>query len=167
MDQNVMQEIEQERAQQDRQWGGADHDDTHGPMDWFTFIAHQLQRAVMGRARPREVLIKITALAIAGLESAKRKNQEEIYPRITNKGTPFECQVKAFNAPILISDKCPKCGEIVHKDLNGYLNYPNINDWNLIVFEHNPDEKDDKAAPCGAHWTVHMRLTLTASLDKP
>ena len=74
MSQNVMREIEQERARQDQKWGGPEHDDAHGPMDWFTFIAHQLQRAVMGRARPREILIKIAALAVAGLESDQRKN---------------------------------------------------------------------------------------------
>jgi hypothetical protein len=74
MDQNVIRDIEQERARQNEQWGGAEHDDTHGPMDWFTFIAHQLQRAVMGHARPREILIKIAALAVAGLESDRRKN---------------------------------------------------------------------------------------------
>lgn len=38
----ILHEVLQERAAQDEQWGGADHDDDHDESDWCTFIRKQL-----------------------------------------------------------------------------------------------------------------------------
>jgi len=70
---NVLVEIEQERFLQNQQWGGAAHDDEHAFMDWLAYITRQLQRAPTITSQ-REILIKIAALAVAGLESATRKS---------------------------------------------------------------------------------------------
>lgn len=69
-----------ERAQQDQQWGGPTHDDTHGPWEWFNFIYDQrdkfFSRTVLGKVdiptEARERLVKIAALAVAGIESIDR-----------------------------------------------------------------------------------------------
>lgn len=76
-------EINAERAAQDKRWGGAVHDDTHGPHDWFGYIEKQTGRGSdeLGRhpeselsiSFARERLIIIAALAIAGVESIDRK----------------------------------------------------------------------------------------------
>ena len=87
------------------------------------------------------------------------------YPRIAAKDAPVECSIKRFCVPIKIFDKCPKCGVAVSRDLGIHgLSYPTLNAVNDISFEHYPDEEDDDAAPCGAHWIVSIRLTLTAAL---
>lgn len=83
---NIFEEIKQERARQDEQWGGAEHDDGHDLHDWSTYILHQLGHrtrahstpkellAHVGKAEARERLIKIAALAVAAIESIDRKS---------------------------------------------------------------------------------------------
>lgn len=39
---SVMMEVIDERARQDEQWGGPDHDDGHRLGSWFTYIGKQL-----------------------------------------------------------------------------------------------------------------------------
>ena len=82
----IFDEITKERKHQDIQWGGPKHDDQHLPRDFFKFIrwqSYKFDRAaendpdnhswILYRGRAR--LIKIAALAIAGIESIDRKTQ--------------------------------------------------------------------------------------------
>lgn len=78
-----------ERLRQNRQWGGPDHDDRHEPDDWLKFIEHQVTKAKAevgksatdgGDGDPsfevRDRLVKIAALACAGIDSIDRKEDE-------------------------------------------------------------------------------------------
>ena len=86
----IFEDIKAERAVQDEQWGGAAHDDQHGPEDFLKFIrwqsakfeqeveAKSAEQLVMlsdidNMARPR--LVKIAALAVAAIESIDRKTK--------------------------------------------------------------------------------------------
>lgn len=76
---NVFAEIAAERVRQDEQWGGPEHDDTHGPADWMHFIDKQTVAGVfdveLGEEKPgsyRRRLVKIAALAVAAIESHDR-----------------------------------------------------------------------------------------------
>lgn len=74
---NVLDEITAERARQDEQWGGPEHDDGHDCIDWCNWIDYQRQRAVGSalagdRADWRERMVKIAALAVAAIESQDR-----------------------------------------------------------------------------------------------
>jgi hypothetical protein len=79
IDAKVLSEIIHERAAQDAEWGGAAHDDTHGPGEWLEYISHQLDQADAAASFPDEVawsvrdrLIKIAALSVAAIESIDR-----------------------------------------------------------------------------------------------
>lgn len=74
-------EVSEERSAQDAQWGGEPHDDGHAPLEWMGFVERQAMGARMALAdKPeedhygtvRKRLIKIAALAIAGIESIDR-----------------------------------------------------------------------------------------------
>lgn len=81
----ILAQIIEERRSQDRQWGGADHDDGHDRSDWPKFIAEHNDRAIkMARKigtthangaadEYRKQLIEIAALAVAAIESHDRK----------------------------------------------------------------------------------------------
>jgi hypothetical protein len=71
-------EISQERVRQDEEWGGADHDDEHEPLDWVRFIRKQCriienppESGIVGGYESR--MIKIAALALAAVESHRRR----------------------------------------------------------------------------------------------
>lgn len=73
----VLSEVAAERARQDEQWGGPEHDDEHVPFEWNGFIGLQLDAADRAtvkrdRAQWRERMIKIAALAVAAIESHDR-----------------------------------------------------------------------------------------------
>lgn len=69
----IIEEIRAERAAQDAQWGGPEHDDTHGPDEFAGFIEGQLSKCQYGRGpNARERFIKIAALAVAAVESYDR-----------------------------------------------------------------------------------------------
>lgn len=71
---SIYDEIADERAAQDKQWGGPDHDDTHIGADWREYREKFEDRALLGcGATRREALIKIAALAVAQIESLDRK----------------------------------------------------------------------------------------------
>jgi hypothetical protein len=72
----IINEIRRERAQQDRQWGGPDHDDEHSPSDWMHFIEAQITKFRATDENARERLIKIGALAVAAIESLDRQTLE-------------------------------------------------------------------------------------------
>lgn len=76
----VIRDVLDRRAAQDKQWGGAEHDDEHDILDWLSFIGKQgrkimetygLQEVHERYARDR--FIDIAALAIAAAESLDRK----------------------------------------------------------------------------------------------
>lgn len=74
--------VRAERARQDQQWGGADHDDVHVVADWFEFIQKQMARPWAGpwddgedRALARERLVKVAAIAIAAIQSLVRRGR--------------------------------------------------------------------------------------------
>jgi hypothetical protein len=71
--------VRTERAAQDAEWGGADHDDEHGPRDWMVFILKQLGAAAKYDALPSEFkdrMVKIAALACAAWQACDRGGQE-------------------------------------------------------------------------------------------
>ena len=65
-----------ERARQDAQWGGPEHDDTHTPSDWRSYRNRFEGRAAEAfgkrHADHRACLVKIAALAVAQIESFDR-----------------------------------------------------------------------------------------------
>jgi len=68
-------EIVKERSDQDEQWGGPTHDDTHSREDWCCFIENQLMQIrnsnediSIFRAR----MVKVAALAVAAIERTDR-----------------------------------------------------------------------------------------------
>jgi hypothetical protein len=85
----AIEDVVGERLNQDAQWGGYTHDDTHEPMDWHRYIEYQLNRWRITQqsseefALPqqlvdvaRERLVKIAALALAAIESIDRKGSQ-------------------------------------------------------------------------------------------
>jgi hypothetical protein len=67
---SVFAEIAAERVRQNAQWGGPEHDDAHGPIDWLQCIDYQHSRATVSDYRER--MVKIAALAVAAIESHDR-----------------------------------------------------------------------------------------------
>ncbi len=72
-------DIVAERQRQDAQWGGPEHDDKNTPNDWRGFIAEQLKKQSHSFVNPnpnfteyRERMIKVSALALAAVESYDR-----------------------------------------------------------------------------------------------
>lgn len=68
----IIAEIHAERDRQDLIWGGPEHDDTHVVAEWMDFIDDQVNW-FHSQGRGRERLIKIAALALAGIESIDRR----------------------------------------------------------------------------------------------
>jgi hypothetical protein len=63
------------RQEQDKEHGGPEHDDTHTPSDWCEFIEKFRNRAEFPKS-PEEYeasLIHVASLAIAAIESSRRK----------------------------------------------------------------------------------------------
>jgi sugar phosphate isomerase/epimerase len=75
----IWREILDERNMQDAQWGGPAHDDIHVRSAWCGFIRKFVNRAentCVGLGREAEYegrMIQIAALAIAAIESSRRK----------------------------------------------------------------------------------------------
>lgn len=61
-----------ERDNQDKQWGGPEHDDKHNEFDWVFFIDKQLS-CVDDFDDVRGRFVKIAAIALAAVESIDRK----------------------------------------------------------------------------------------------
>lgn len=80
----VITDVLVERASQDRQWGGPEHDDTHAHGDWVSYIQYQMHRMMLDPtisvATIRERYIKIAALAVAAVESMDRRASDERTP---------------------------------------------------------------------------------------
>lgn len=71
---SVYNEIKAERVDQDKQWGGPEHDDLHGPDEFMGYITRQIEKDTDVRER----LVKIAALAVAAVESFDRNSRN--YP---------------------------------------------------------------------------------------
>jgi hypothetical protein len=69
----VIADVLAERQRQDAQWGGPEHDDTHHPTEWLGFVNKQIHTNVGVDVRDR--LVKVAALALAGIESIDRKGR--------------------------------------------------------------------------------------------
>ncbi len=76
-----MLEVIAERKRQDRQWGGPEHDDEHGPDDWVRFINRHAAFAIdsvetlhasQGLSEYRRRLVQVAALALAAVKSYDR-----------------------------------------------------------------------------------------------
>ena len=73
-------QIAEERARQDANWGGPDHDDSHERRDWLSFIIEHVDRAkkVIPRRGPQDLdehrkqLVEIGALAVAAIQAHDR-----------------------------------------------------------------------------------------------
>lgn len=87
----VFDEVRAERVRQDRQWGGAAHDDIHDRLEWCRYIDKQILFAIRHDSDPVEFenrMIKAAALAVAAIESSRRLSQlERVDPE---KGEPAE-----------------------------------------------------------------------------
>lgn len=69
-------ELFDRRAEQDLQWGGPIHDDTHTPEEWWMFIAKCNGDAEANASDPEiweDKLIDVAALAVAAIKSSRRK----------------------------------------------------------------------------------------------
>lgn len=72
--------ISTERLAQDKQWGGAEHDDQHRSADWATYVSKQTKPIrEMSSFSPasaeefEERMVKVAALAIAAIQSNCRR----------------------------------------------------------------------------------------------
>ncbi len=78
-DEGVYADIRAERARQDAQWGGPEHDDRHIISDWRDYrqkFEHRASVTVSGsnQAMRRDALVKIAALAVAQVEALDREH---------------------------------------------------------------------------------------------
>lgn len=71
---SVLAEINRERVKQDAKWGGPQHDDTHVPEDWLSFISVRIAESRTHPHKYRQNMVEIAALAVAAIESDDRRN---------------------------------------------------------------------------------------------
>ena len=78
--QKIVVELLERRKEQDAQWGGAEHDDTHSASDWRDYIEKQLNDAdnAIAFAAWRDRMVDVGALAMAAIEWADRKTESSI-----------------------------------------------------------------------------------------
>lgn len=62
-------DIDDERLNQDRQWGGTEVDKTRSSDDWFTYIRKQVNSGILNKEEAKSRLVKVAALAVAALEN--------------------------------------------------------------------------------------------------
>lgn len=72
---SIYDEIADERAKQDAQWGGPEHDDQHSTSDWREYRTKFERHAsrMYTDEHNRAALVKIAALAVAQIESMDRR----------------------------------------------------------------------------------------------
>jgi hypothetical protein len=71
----IWRDVVRERARQDKQWGGPEHDDIHRHEGWATWRSEFDARAADHEHDPERVyaeVVKVAALAVAQLESLRR-----------------------------------------------------------------------------------------------
>lgn len=77
---NIFDDINDERKEQDKLWGGPEHDDLHSSNDWIAFIAKHAGRAVVwpfDKSVFRKQMVRVAALAIAAIAWCDRIEDEE------------------------------------------------------------------------------------------
>lgn len=77
---SILDEVRQERALQDRLFGGADHDDRHMPNEWIAILTRHLGLAAgdaadIDPARFRRQMVRIAALGVAAVEAMDRRGK--------------------------------------------------------------------------------------------
>lgn len=77
----VVADVLYERKLQDKEWGGAEHDDKHDLDDWYRYIQKHAIRIFKNGDEARLAMIRVAALAIAAAESFDRRTEE----LLTNK----------------------------------------------------------------------------------
>lgn len=65
---NIIHEIYKERDSQDEKWGGKEHDQTLGLIDWASIIEGKAGRVVTGEEDPKNLFIEIASVCFAALE---------------------------------------------------------------------------------------------------
>lgn len=75
---SVLAEVVAERQEQDRLWGGPNHDDGHDCNDWIAILVRHLGLAANDEGaecvqRFRRQMIRVAAVAVAVVESFDRK----------------------------------------------------------------------------------------------
>lgn len=68
---SIYSEITIERAKQDKQWGGAEHDAHHSSNDWVAYLTKHVGRAVhwpWNVVTFRRQMIVVAAVAVAAIE---------------------------------------------------------------------------------------------------
>jgi hypothetical protein len=71
----IIDAIVEERWRQDGKWGGPAHDDQHDYGDWQAFIIEHAKKMMKYGPDEFEVeAVKIAALAIAAIQSSRRKH---------------------------------------------------------------------------------------------
>ena len=73
----ILEEITQERQRQDEKWGGHTHDDRLHPFDWYEVIADynawaRRMACMNSKAKARRRYIQVAALAVAAVEALDR-----------------------------------------------------------------------------------------------
>ncbi len=91
---SIFRDINLERVEQDKQWGGPIHDDEHSAKDWFFFITTQVAKFDGAKKNhptyARTILINIAALCVAAIESLDRKaiyGDKSLVPKVTKPPT--------------------------------------------------------------------------------
>lgn len=77
MNQQIYDDIRNERELQSRAWGGPEHDDEHSINDFIAYIAKHAGKAVDGTVSDqRRQMIRVAALAVAVVEKLDRQKPE-------------------------------------------------------------------------------------------
>lgn len=87
-------EVIPERVLQDAQWGGPQHDDTHTPDNWLSYIGKQMYK-VQTEQDPdarRDAFVKIISLGVAALQSHDRLHP----PAVAEERTCAACTLERF-----------------------------------------------------------------------
>ena len=73
----VILEVLEERAAQDKKWGGTEHDDQHSDHDWICFILEHAQRGELTTDTVfRKQMIRVAALAVAAVQAVDRRARQ-------------------------------------------------------------------------------------------
>lgn len=74
MNQQIYDDIRNERERQNREWGGPEHDDDHSISDFIAYITKHAGKAVDGTVSDqRRQMVRVAALAVAVVEKLNRQ----------------------------------------------------------------------------------------------
>lgn len=81
----LLSDVADERARQDRKWGGPIHDDGHYAREWLAFLSKPMAEALQASSAGDFIgyigsMVKIAALAMAAAESAVRHIERSKVP---------------------------------------------------------------------------------------